>query len=136
MVQLLYSPFNMSAAFTSLAFVVGALVIALPQLIAQINNCRCVELDCWNGDEKVDFEPIITHGKAMCTDIMFKDCIYAIRNQTINQSVNLTQCMFSCIVLSIIIIPAATNLQCWFGWQGLCLCDLRLSGHTLPREPL
>ena len=41
---------------------------------------RCVELDCWNGDEKVNFEPIITHGKAMCTDIMFKDTILAIRN--------------------------------------------------------
>ena len=40
---------------------------------------RCVELDCWNGDEKYKFEPIITHGKAMCTDVMFIDCIYAIR---------------------------------------------------------
>ena len=45
---------------------------------------RCVELDCWNGDEKVNFEPIITHGKAMCTDIMFVDCIYAIRNKLKN----------------------------------------------------
>lgn len=25
-------------------------------------------------------EPIITHGKAMCTDILFKDVIYAIRD--------------------------------------------------------
>ena len=39
-----------------------------------------MELDCWDGDAKVNFEPIITHGKAMCTDIMFKDVVYAIRD--------------------------------------------------------
>lgn len=32
---------------------------------------RCVELDCWDGKGE-DQEPIITHGKAMCTDILFK----------------------------------------------------------------
>lgn len=40
-------------------------------------GCRCVELDCWNGKE--DEEPIITHGKAMCSQILFKDVLYAIR---------------------------------------------------------
>lgn len=34
-------------------------------------SCRCVELDCWDGKGE-DQEPIITHGKAMCTDILFK----------------------------------------------------------------
>lgn len=34
-------------------------------------HCRCVELDCWDGKGE-DQEPIITHGKAMCTDVLFK----------------------------------------------------------------
>ncbi|EYC44379.1 hypothetical protein Y032_0463g1913 [Ancylostoma ceylanicum] len=51
-----------------------------------LSGCRCIELDCWDGTGENKGEPIITHGKAMCTDVFFKDVLYQIRDTAFARS--------------------------------------------------
>ncbi|PWW73113.1 hypothetical protein C7212DRAFT_359488 [Tuber magnatum] len=39
-------------------------------------GCRCVEIDCWDGD---DGRPIVTHGHTGTSDILFLDVVTAIK---------------------------------------------------------
>ncbi|SPN98969.1 related to phosphoinositide-specific phospholipase C [Cephalotrichum gorgonifer] len=47
------------------------------------NGCRCVEVDCWDGN---DGQPIVLHGRAMTTSISFQEVMTTIKRRAFEKT--------------------------------------------------